>query len=220
MSIAINAAAEPKRPGRFITVEGVDGAGKSSHLAAMRALMQQQGIEVVSTREPGGTPLGESLRELLLHDDMHLETETLLMFAARREHLARVIEPALARGAWVLCDRFTDATRAYQGGGRGLPIDRIEALARWVHPDREPDRTYLFDVPLAVARERLAQDRAQLDRFEREGDGFFERTRAVYLAQARAHASRFCVVDATVSLAQVREAVLTDLQACIRDWHG
>jgi dTMP kinase len=218
MSIDTNVAADTVRPGRFITVEGVDGAGKSSHLLAMRELIASHGIEVVSTREPGGTPLGEALRELLLHHDMHLETETLLIFAARREHLAQVIEPALARGAWVLCDRFTDATRAYQGGGRGLSLERIEALAQWVHPNREPDRTYLFDVPLTVARERLSRDRAQLDRFEREGDGFFERTRAVY--RQRAGASRFCVIDATRSLDEVRQTVLTDLQACLRAWHG
>ena len=218
MSIDTNVAADSMRPGRVITVEGVDGAGKSSHLGAMRELIASHGIEVVSTREPGGTPLGEALRDLLLHHDMHLETETLLMFAARREHLAQLIEPALARGAWVLCDRFTDATRAYQGGGRGLSLERIEALAQWVHPHREPDRTYLFDVPLAVARERLSRDRAQLDRFEREGDGFFERTRAVYREQARA--SRFCVIDATRSIDEVRTTVLNDLQACLRAWHG
>lgn len=153
--------------GRFITLEGVDGAGKSTHTAWIAEFLRGQGLEVVSTREPGGTPLGEKLRALVLTDPMGLDTETLLMFAARCEHLHQVIEPALARGAWVVCDRYTDATYAYQGGGRGLGAERVAALETWMQAGR-PDRTWLFDVPLAVARARLA-DAREPDRFEREG---------------------------------------------------
>src|SRR6476620_10555870 len=145
--------------GKFITFEGIDGAGKTTHLAWFRERLQDKlgpgGTAVVATREPGGTSLGEALRELLLHETMHLETEALLMFAARREHLAQVIEPALANGTWVISDRFTDATFAYQGGGRGLALDKLALLEKWVHPDRQPDLTLLFDVPLEVARQRL-----------------------------------------------------------------
>ncbi|MFN0164564.1 MAG: dTMP kinase [Burkholderiales bacterium] len=183
------------RRGKFITFEGLDGAGKSSHIESAQRQLAARGLEVVSTREPGGTPLGEALRELLLHQSMHLDTETLLMFAARREHLAQVIEPALARGAWVLCDRFTDATRAYQGGGRGVAIERIEALANWVHPGFEPDLTLVFDVEPKIARERLVQDRAP-DRFEREKLEFHERVRGVYLDLARRAKQRMVIIDA------------------------
>ena len=133
--------------GKFITFEGIAGAGKRTHIAALVELLLARGLEVVSTREPGGTPLGEKLRELLLHEAMHLETEALLMFAARREHLAQVIEPALARGAWVVCDRFSDATYAYQGGGRGLDKARIASLEQWVHGTLQPDLPFLFDLP-------------------------------------------------------------------------
>ena len=133
--------------GKFITFEGIDGAGKSSHIATVVDLLRARGLNVVATREPGGTPLGEKLRELLLHEPMHLETETLLMFAARREHLAQVIEPALARGAWVVCDRFSDATYAYQGGGRGLERQKFTTLEQWVHGHLHPDLTFLFDLP-------------------------------------------------------------------------
>ena len=192
--------------GRFITLEGVDGAGKSTHTAWLTEVLHSQGLTVVSTREPGGTPLGETLRRLLLNESMGLETETLLMFAVRCEHLRILIEPALARGDWVVCDRFTDATYAYQGGGRQLGADRIEQLERWVHPDLQPDRTWLFDVPLEVARQRLANAR-QPDRFEREEAAFFERTRAVYLARAKADPKRICLVDSTQSVQTVRAAL-------------
>jgi len=143
--------------GKFITFEGIDGAGKSTHIATVVDLLKAHGLEVVSTREPGGTSLGEKLRELLLHEPMHLETEALLMFAARREHLALVIEPALARGAWVVCDRFSDATYAYQGGGRGLDKAKFAELERWVHGHLQPDLTFLFDLPPDVACERIAR---------------------------------------------------------------
>lgn len=195
-------------PGRFLTVEGIDGAGKSSHLEALAEAIRARGAEVVLTREPGGTPVGEKLRELVLRDAMDGTTEALLMFAARREHLAQVIEPALARGAWVLSDRFSDATYAYQCGGRGLDravFDRLEAL---VHPHRQPDATFLFDIDpgLAYARQR-AQSRDP-DRFEQEAADFFGRVREAYLERARAAPGRFHVIDAAPPLAEVRAALL------------
>jgi dTMP kinase len=190
--------------GKFITLEGVDGAGKSTHLAWLAERLRKGGREVVVTREPGGTPLGERLRELLLSEPMHIETETLLMFAARREHLARVIEPALQAGRWVLSDRFTDATFAYQGGGRGLSRDRIAALEQWVHGDLQPDLTFYFDLPVEIARQRLAGTQSALDRFERENAGFFERVRSAYLARAAADPGRIKVIDARQAIEDVK----------------
>lgn len=200
--------------GLFMTLEGVDGAGKSTHIDWLVAALRQRGVDVLSTREPGGTPVGEKLRELLLHEPMHLECETLLMFAARAEHLRAVIEPALIRGTWVLCDRFTDATFAYQGGGRELGTDRIASLEHWLHPDLKPDRTWLFDVPLEVARERLDRTRDQ-DRFEREADAFFARTRNAYLERASREPGRFAIVDATRTIAEIRDSLSTDLDALV-----
>lgn len=201
---------------RFITFEGIDGAGKSTHIAHVATLIGErlatQGRKVVCTREPGGTELGEQLRELLLHQGMHLETEALLMFAARREHLAQVIEPALARGDWVISDRFTDATFAYQGGGRKLALDKLEALEQWVHPHLQPDLTLLFDVPLAVARERLDNTR-ELDKFEREQADFFTATRAEYLRRAAQFPDRFRVIDSTQSIADVRALLAQEVAA-------
>jgi len=188
--------------GRFITFEGIDGAGKSTHVAFVAELLRTSGKTVVITREPGGTVLGEKLRELLLHEKMHLETEALLMFAARREHLAQVIEPALARGDWVISDRFTDATFAYQGGGRSLDVNKLEVLEEWVHPDLQPDLTLLFDVPLEVARARLDATR-ELDKFEREQADFFAATRAEYLRRANQFASRFRLIDSTKTIGEV-----------------
>ncbi|QEZ46450.1 dTMP kinase [Cupriavidus oxalaticus] len=192
--------------GKFITFEGIDGAGKSTHIDWVAArLRARSGIPaVVTTREPGGTPLGEDLRQLLLHRTMHLETEALLMFAARREHIAEVIEPALARGEWVISDRFTDATFAYQGGGRGLPTQRLEVLEDWVQAGLQPDLTLLFDVPLETASERLAGARAP-DKFEAESRAFFQRTRDEYLRRAAAAPGRFRVIDATRSIDAIRE---------------
>ena len=181
--------------GKFISFEGLDGAGKSSHVAATAERLQKRGVDVVVTREPGGTVLGERLRELVLAETMHLETETLLMFAARREHVAQVIEPALARGAWVVCDRFTDATRAYQGGGRGVDLEKIEILARWVHPHTNPDLTLLFDISHQAARLRISGARP-LDRFERESAEFHDRVRARYRALAAAEPGRFRLIEA------------------------
>lgn len=190
--------------GKFITFEGVDGAGKSSHIPWFAERLRARGKRVLLSREPGGTALGEQLRALLLNHPMHLETETLLMFAARREHIAQVIEPALARGDWVVCDRFTDASFAYQGGGRGLGPERIAVLEQWVHPALQPDLTLLFDLPLEVARARQSQAR-EADRFEREPGAFFERTRAAYLARAVEAGQRFRIVAADRSLEEIRE---------------
>jgi len=189
--------------GKFITFEGIDGAGKSTHIGFVADYLSARGRQVVTTREPGGTPLGEKLRDLLLHDKMHLETEALLMFASRREHIAQVIAPNLAHGAWVLSDRFTDASFAYQSGGRGLARDKLEALEAWVHADLQPDLTLLFDVPLEVARERLDATRT-LDKFEREQADFFARCRAEYLRRAQEFPERFAVIDSTRSIEAIR----------------
>ncbi|MGO4154235.1 dTMP kinase [Cupriavidus basilensis] len=192
--------------GKFITFEGIDGAGKSTHVewVADRLRARLAGnASVVTTREPGGTPLGEDLRQLLLHRKMHLETEALLMFAARREHIAEVIEPALTRGDWVVSDRFTDATFAYQGGGRGLPRARLEVLETWVQDGLQPDLTLLFDVPLETASARLAGAR-EPDKFEAESRAFFERTRQEYLRRAAESAQRFRVIDATRSIPEIQ----------------
>lgn len=190
--------------GKFITFEGIDGAGKSTHIAFVAELLKAKGLRVVVTREPGGTPLGEKLRELLLHEKMHLETEALLMFASRREHLAQVIEPALARGDWVISDRFTDATFAYQGGGRKLALDKLAVLEQWVHPHLQPDLTLLFDVPLAVARARLDATR-ELDKFEQEKADFFDATRREYLHRAAEFPDRFRIIDSTRRIPAIQE---------------
>jgi dTMP kinase len=183
--------------GRFITFEGIDGAGKSTQHAWLTGYLRDQGRSVVSTREPGGTPLGEKLRTLLLSEAMHLETEALLMFAARREHVAQVIEPALARGDWVVCDRFVDASFAYQGGGRGLDWKKLERLAAWVLGDLRPDLTLIFDAPVAIAQKRLHAATANPDRFEQEQAEFFERVRAAYLRIASENPQRVRLIDAT-----------------------
>ena len=195
------------KPGKFISFEGIDGAGKSTHLSFVASLLQERGHTVITTREPGGTPLGERLRELLLHEKMHLETEALLMFAARREHLAQVIEPALARGDWVISDRFTDATFAYQGGGRGLDRQKLEALEQWVHPHRQPDLTLLFDVPLEVARERLDRTRSP-DRFEQEKADFFAATQKEYRRRAAQFLERFRLIDSSKEISKVNQEII------------
>jgi dTMP kinase len=194
--------------GRFITLEGIDGAGKSTHAAWIAETLQRRGHTVVATREPGGTPLGEALRHLLLRETITHDTEALLMFAARREHVETVIRPALARGDWVLCDRFTDATYAYQGGGHGVSREWIRALAEHVHGDCNPDLTLLFDVPPEVSRARLERARSEgrsLDKFEREAQAFFDRVRNAYLELATTDPARFEVVDSTRPLDAVRE---------------
>ncbi len=183
--------------GKFITLEGLDGAGKSTHLHWLVDTLRQRGRIVVQSREPGGTPLGEKLRALLLADPMHLETEALLMFAARREHIAQVIEPALARGDWVVCDRFTDASFAYQGGGRGLQRAKLAILEEWVQGNLQPDLTLLFDVSIEVARQRVVGMARELDRFEREQSEFFARVRDEYLTRAVASEGRIRIIDAS-----------------------
>ena len=193
--------------GKFITFEGIDGAGKSSHVEWLAELLRQKGMTVHVTREPGGTELGEKLRELLLNMSMDLETETLLMFAARREHLARLIEPALASGDWVICDRFSDATYAYQGGGRGLERHKLQHLEQWVHGRLQPDLTLLFDLPLDVARERIALASRVLDRFEQERADFHERVRQAYLERWHASPGRIRVIDAQGSIEQIRKSL-------------
>jgi len=197
--------------GKFLTFEGIDGAGKSSQHAWAVEHLRSKGIEVISTREPGGTPLGEKLRGLLLSDPMHLETEALLMFAARREHIEQVIRPALARGAWVLSDRFTDASFAYQGGGRGLKLEKLQQLERWVQGEGadaiQPDRTFIFDLPVADAQKRQQKrqntDASTPDRFEQEKLDFHERVRAAYLARAREFPQRVRVIDASAGMIEI-----------------
>ncbi|HSI37874.1 MAG TPA: dTMP kinase [Methylotenera sp.] len=191
---------------KFITLEGMDGAGKSTHIPSIIEALQARGHEVVSTREPGGTTLGERLRELLLHEPMHAETETLLMFAARREHIATVIAPALARGAYVLSDRFTDATYAYQCGAKGVEASKIQLLEQWVQADLQPDITLLFDVPVDVSMQRLASARTP-DKFERETADFFARIRETYLLRAKQNPARFRIIDANRSLESVNQSV-------------
>ncbi|WP_295993966.1 dTMP kinase [Rugamonas sp.] len=196
--------------GKFITFEGIDGAGKSTHIGFVSDYVRARGHALIASREPGGTPLGEKLRELVLHEKMHLETEALLMFASRRENLAQLIEPALARGDWVITDRFTDASFAYQGGGRGLDLRKLEALEQWVHPDLQPDLTFLFDVPLEVARARLDATRA-LDKFEQEQSDFFFAARQEYLRRAAQFPQRFHVIDSTQPIAQIQVQLLAIL---------
>ena len=197
--------------GKFISFEGIDGAGKSTHIAFVAELLAARGKTVVSSREPGGTAVGEKLRDMLLHEKMHLETEALLMFASRREHMAQVIEPALARGDWVISDRFTDASFAYQGGGRGMDRGKMEALENWVHPHLQPDLTLLFDVPLEVARARLDATRT-LDKFEQEQADFFSACRNEYLRRAAQFPQRIVVVDSTQAIAVIREQLAAILE--------
>ena len=192
--------------GKFITFEGIDGAGKSTHIQWLADQLTARGKTVITTREPGGTPLGEKLRALLLAEPMHLETEALLMFAARREHLAEVIEPALAAGTWVISDRFTDATVAYQGGGRGLSLDKLKVLEDWVHGHLQPDLTLLFDLPLAVAQARIGKERI-LDRFEQEEADFHERVRQCYLQRAGQSNGRIRVVQADRTVDEIKKSI-------------
>ena len=193
--------------GKFITLEGVDGAGKTTHLDWIAGRIEAAGKQVVVTREPGGTPLGEALRKLLLTQSMHLETETLLMFAARREHLARVILPALAAGTWVLSDRFTDASFAYQGGGRGLDLARIEILEGWVQQGLQPELTLVFDLSVEEAKRRRAAATAEPDRFEREDLAFFARVRSVYRERAARYPQRIRLIDASRTVADIRQSL-------------
>ena len=208
--------------GKFITVEGIEGVGKTTNIEYVRALLQDMGLAVTVTREPGGTPLGEALRDLLLghqHDGMDDNTELLLMFAARNEHLARVIKPALADGSWVICDRFTDATYAYQGGGRGISPERIEILENWVQHDLRPDLTLLLDLPVATGLKRAGKREQLADRFEAQKQAFFENVRQCYLDRAAAEPGRFHVIDASKTLDQVQTSLRDTLQRFVAQ-HG
>lgn len=193
--------------GKFLTLEGVDGAGKSTHLDWIAKRLEAAGKKVVVTREPGGTPLGEALRKLLLNQAMHLETEALLMFAARREHLDKVILPALEAGHWVLSDRFTDASFAYQGGGRGLDLARIEILESWVQQGLQPDLTLVFDLSVEEAKRRRSAATARPDRFEQEDLDFFTRVRGVYLARAERYPQRIRLIDASQTIENIRKTL-------------
>lgn len=203
--------------GMFITLEGGEGAGKTTSIAFVRAFLEQAGKKVLVTREPGGTPLGEKIRGLLLEgrEAMHADTELLLMFAARAEHLARVVQPALAAGSVVVCDRFTDATFAYQGGGRGVPATRIAALEEWVQQGLRPDLTLLLDIPVDQGLMRAGQ-RSAPDRFEREAGEFFERVRQSYLAIAAREPRRVKVIDASKDLVQVEQQLRAVLETLVR----
>ncbi len=203
-------------PAKFISFEGIDGAGKSTHIGFVAQYLTRHGKIVVSTREPGGTAVGEKLRELLLHEKMHLETEALLMFASRREHIAQVIAPALERGDWVISDRFTDASFAYQGGGRGMDRSKMEALEQWVHPQLQPDLTLLFDVPLDVARARLDATRT-LDKFEQEQADFFTATRNEYLRRAAQFPNRIKVIDSTQSIEKIQQSLAAILDKLLEN---
>ncbi len=203
----------PTARGKFITFEGIDGAGKSTHVSFVTEWIRARGHDVIATREPGGTPLGETLRGILLHEKMQADTEALLMFASRREQLLSTILPALAAGTWVACDRFTDSTFAYQCGGRGVEIARIRALADWVHGDIAPDLTFLFDAPVGVAQSRVAQGNAAPDKFEREQAAFFERVRRAYLDLAAAEPWRIKVIDSSGPIEGIRAAICGHLEA-------
>ncbi len=200
--------------GRFITFEGIDGAGKSSHIEPLAARLRSAGLTVLVTREPGGTPLAERLREVLLHAPMDALTEVLLVFAARRDHVSQVIAPALARGDTVLCDRFTDATFAYQGAGRGFDLTQLEALENWVHAEVQPDCTLWFDLSAEQAAQRLTGARAP-DRFEQQSPAFFERVREGYLARAESFPQRFVRIDAAADRESVGRQVAAALEGRI-----
>jgi dTMP kinase len=201
--------------GKFITLEGLDGAGKTTHLAWLAEFLKTRGMPVRLTREPGGTALGERLRELLLApaQDLDAETETLLVFAARREHVDKVIEAALAAGSWVVCDRFTDATFAYQSGGSGVAWSKIELLEHWVQGTLQPDLTLYFDIPPELGRVRTSAIKATADRFEQEDAGFHARVREAYLRRAREHPQRIRVIDASRGLSEVHEELERTMDA-------
>ncbi len=205
--------------GRFITVEGTEGVGKSSNITFIQETLQKAGIDVVATREPGGTQLGEEVREMLLdhrHSGMSVDAELLLMFAARAQHIEQVIQPALKQGQWVLCDRFTDATYAYQGGGRGIPNERIATLERWVQDTLRPDMTVLLDLPVEIGLARAAE-RGVADRFEKEQQTFFEQVRQAYLVQAQKTPERYRIIDASRTLDEVQQQIAAVLQLILEE---
>ena len=200
--------------GKFITFEGVDGAGKSTHIDEVISFLESQNISVKRTREPGGTKLGEKLRELLLHDEMDPETETLLMFAARRQHIAEIIKPNLDEGKFVLSDRFTDATYAYQYGGKQVAYSKIQTLEAWVHPDLKADLTLLFDLPVEISIDRLKKNRIP-DKFEKESEAFFNRLRNVYLDLARQHPNRYKIINANQPIESVSHDVIEAIKTIL-----
>ena len=200
--------------GKFITFEGVDGAGKSTHIDEVISFLESQNISVKRTREPGGTKLGEKLRELLLHDEMDPETETLLMFAARRQHIAEIIKPNLDEGIFVVSDRFTDATYAYQYGGKQVAYSKIQTLESWVHPDLKADLTLLFDLPVEISIDRLKKNRTP-DKFEKESEAFFNRLRNVYLDLARQHPNRYKIINANQSIETVSHDVIEAIKTIL-----
>jgi dTMP kinase len=197
---------------KFLTLEGVDGAGKSSHIEFIADAVRAKGAHVIVTREPGGTDLAERLRQVILGEPMTPVLETLLVFAASADHVARVIRPALKAGHWVVCDRFTDATMAYQGAGNGVSSDLISRLAEAAHPGLKPDLTLIFDCPYEISSQRLAKSGRILDRFEREDRAFFDRVRSAYLALAKAEPKRIRVIDASPDAATVRQQIKSVLQ--------
>lgn len=197
---------EFKKRGLFISFEGIDGAGKSTHIQWLTDYLASKNIDVINTREPGGTELGEQMRNMLLNQNMHAKTEALLMFAARNEHIQRVIKPNLEKNICVISDRFTDASYAYQGGGRQLDINTIQTLENLVHPDLQPDCTLLFDLPLEIAQQRISSER-KLDRFEQEKQDFFLRTKNAYLDRAQQHKNRFVVIDSSQSIEEIRNHI-------------
>ena len=205
--------------GLFITFEGIDGAGKSTHVAWSADFLRAKGVPLTLTREPGGTALGEKIRDLLLatQDPVHAETEALLMFSARRQHLEEVITPALMRGDCVLCDRFTDASFAYQGGGRGVDRAKLAALEAWVHPDLQPDLTVLFDVSAQVGRDRVARIKSP-DRFERESAEFFVRVRDAYLERMHQSPQRFVCIDGTMAIPDIQQKLQKTLSTALSKW--
>lgn len=202
-----------RTPGLFITVEGVEGAGKSTNMAFLCDCLTESGIDYVATREPGGTPLAESIRDLLLHsdaEDVDDMAELLMIFAARAQHIAQLIRPTLAAGKWVICDRFTDATYAYQGGGRDLGTDKVAALEQLVQGDLRPDRTIFLDIPVAQGMQRIA-GRGELDRFERQQLNFFEKVRGAYLERIAKEPQRYAVIDASLSLPEVQSQIRAEV---------
>ena len=200
--------------GKFITFEGVDGAGKSTHIDEVISFLESQNISVKRTREPGGTKLGEKLRELLLYDEMDPETETLLMFAARRQHIAEIIKPNLDEGIFVVSDRFTDATYAYQYGGKQVAYSKIQTLEAWVHPDLKADLTLLFDLPVEISIDRLKKNRTP-DKFEKESEAFFNRLRNVYLDLARQHPNRYKIINANQPIETVSRDVIEAIKTIL-----
>lgn len=201
--------------GKFITLEGSEGAGKSTNLTYLAELLQAQGLQVITTREPGGTEIGEKIRDLLLdpeHSAMHQDTELLLMFAARAQHIRQKILPEIERGAWVISDRFTDASFAYQGAARGMGFERIAEIEKWVQQGFAPDLTFVFDLPIEVGMQRVASRGEQTDRFEQEQQDFFEKVRNAYLQRAELAPQRYAVLDASQELSAVQMQIRRQLQ--------